>query len=325
MPRSATRVKTYPVSQSPLFKLKSRGKLARLLDCNRRDLEKLANRSDNYTVFTKMSNIRTPRVIEKPRPRLEAIHRKIFNWLRSIEHPPYLHSGVQGRSYITNAKAHVGAARMFTLDIRKFFPSTKGQHVYEFFNAVMLCSPDVSAVLTKLCTVNGHVPTGSCVSQEIAFWAHCRMFDAMYALAQTLGLKMTCYVDDITISGHRANKSSLHTVRSLLVKRSLASHPQKERTYYYRRPGLVTGTIVGAEGLFLPNSKHEQLHEKLDAIQAMGDDQGKLTMIVSAIGMVVAASQLDGRVTPRLRALVQERRRVQRVLSSYGHALTGGR
>jgi len=315
MAKMKRRVKTHPLDQSPLYKLKSRAKLASLLGFNLKEIEDLANNPNNYTVFFISKGIKKSRQIEKPRPKLEATHRKLFNWLRSIEHPEYLHSGIRGRSYITNAKAHVGAERVVTLDIKKFFPSTLSWHVYGFFREVMLCSEDVSAVLSKLCTTDGHVPTGSCLSQEIAYWAHCRMFDEINSLAQELGLIMTCYVDDITISGRRANTLSLHKTRGLLLRHSLTSHPDKERVYDFRRPSSVTGCIVTTEGTLLPNAKHKAIHDKLKTIIELDDSEPKVKMLDSVIGMSVAASQADPRMEMIKKLLIQKRIHVRQVIT----------
>ncbi len=315
MTKAARQFKRYPLHQSPLYKLNSRRKLAELFGLPLIDLERLARRKDNYRVFTIGRASVKSRQVEVPKARLERIHRRIFNLLSRVAPPPYLHSGIKGKSYITNARAHLGSQRLITLDIRSFFPSTLGWHVFEFFHEVMKCSRDVAGLLTTLVTYDNHIPTGSCVSQLMAFYAHCTMFDEIYALANSLGLSMTCYVDDIAISGNRANRSTLYKVRGILKRRGLQSPSRKERVYDPGYPKLVTGSVIYGDELRLPNKKHKRLHEEIKQILSMPDSSEKLRKIIISVGRAVAASQSDTAMEKWVGLLNQEKMRVRKVLS----------
>lgn len=308
--------KCYSLDQSPLYKLQSRRKLAELFDLPIKDLEKLANRPDNYRIFTIGKDKAKPRQVEEPKPCLERLHRRLFNLLRRIKPPAYLHSGIKGKSYITNAQEHIGAETLITLDIRKFFPSTMGWHVFEFYHEIMLCSRDVSGLLTRISTCKDHVPTGSCLSQIIAFYAHYRMFEEIYTLTSSLGLTMTCYVDDITISGKNASKHTLYIVRGILKKRGLVSHPKKESVYGRNVPKEVTGSIVANEGLRLPNRKHKKIYDEVDFLMRQSDTENKLASINIVVGRAIAASQSDPSLSRRVEVLVQERNRIAKLLRS---------
>jgi len=310
-----SKLKFYPLNQSPLYKLKSRRKLAALFNITLKELESLANRPDNYRVFTIGKAANKPRQVEEPKPYIERLHRRLFNLLRRIEPPAYLHSGIKGKSYITNAQVHIGAETLITLDIRKFFPSTMGWHVFEFFNEVLLCSSDVAGLLTKLSTCNNHVPTGSCLSQVLAFYAHYHMFEEMNSYVRSSGLVMTCYVDDIAISGNSANKSVLYDIRGMLKKRGLMSHPNKERVYKKGTPKEVTGSIVIKDELRLPNRKHKLIHDEIDALLLQDDNEEKLKQINVTIGRAIAANQSDSTMSSKVSALIQERNRIKKILS----------
>jgi len=309
-----SRRKIYPLNQSPLYKLKSRRKLAALFDMPVRELESLAKRPDNYRKFAIGKETDKPRKIEEPKARLERVHRRLFNLLRRIEPPEYLHSGVKGKSYITNAKEHIGSDTLITLDIRQFFPSTLGWHVFEFYHEIMRCTRDVSGLLTTLSTCDNHVPTGSCLSQIIAFYAHYHMFEEMFARTSSQGLKMTCYVDDITISGKNANGTVLYQVRGILKKRGLVSHPKKERIFGKGCPKEVTGSIIVNSGLRLPNRKHKKIHEEIDIVLKQEDTEHKLKAINVVLGRVVAACQSDSLLTQKVGSLIQERNRLVKLL-----------
>lgn len=308
--------KTYLLNQSPLYKLKSRRKLAELFGLTLKELESLANRQNNYRVFTIGKAANKPRQIQEPKPRVERLHRRLFNLLKRIESPTYLHSGIKGKSYITNAKEHIGADTLIALDIRKFFPSTLGWHVFEFYNEVMLCSKDVAGILTKISTYDNHIPTGSCLSQILAFYAHYRMFEEMNLYVKSVGLTMTCYVDDIAVSGDNANGSVLYHVRGILKRHGLVSHPRKEKIYRKGFPQEVTGSIVVIDGLRLPNRKHKTIHREIDLLLQQNDSEAKLKLLNVVVGRTVAASQSDSTLSTKMVALAQEKSRIKKILQN---------
>src|SRR5258705_185981 len=78
--------------------------------------------------------------------------------------PEFLHSAIKGRSYVTNASEHGPNAPTIKVDIRRFYPSIRAAAVFHFFRDHMQCAEDVAGILTKLLTVDGHLPTGSSAS-----------------------------------------------------------------------------------------------------------------------------------------------------------------
>lgn len=309
----AKKHKTYPLNQSPLYKLKSKGKLFGLIGVSQNKLNSLLNRNDNYREFSKAdAKSGKLRHYEVPKKRLEVIHRRLFILLSRILPPDYLHSGTKGRSHISNAKTHIGCIELMSLDIRDFYPSTRGWHVYDFFHNILLCSPDVSAILKDLVTYNDHVPTGSCLSQKIAFFAHYEMFNKIEGLSKQLNLTFSCFVDDLNLSGEFVSKYNLNQVRVILKNRGLQSHPKKERIYKTNRYKEVTGSIVTRNGLLLPNKKHKDIYDLVQQVAEIEDSELKLQKLISLSGKVVAAIQADHRVTKRLKTLRDEVNRVKK-------------
>lgn len=315
MPSQKSRRKRYPLNQSPIYKINSRRKLASLFYYTPKNFKKLAENADNYyRVFSKCDAKGKSRTFEVPIPPLDKIHCRLFKLLRRIEPPSYLHSGVKGRSYITNATMHIGCSRMITLDIYKFYPSTSFWHVFEFFHDVMHCSRDVAWQLTAISTYRSHVPTGSCISQFIAFFAHYKMFEEIHSLTSSLKLTDTCYVDDITISGDKANRSTLYKVRGCLKKRGLCSPRKKENVFDIGYPKTVTGSIVIDDGLRLPNRKHKKIHEEIEQLLKAEDTKEKLKLLESTLGRAIAGSQSDPTLEKRVITLTQEKKRLESLL-----------
>ena len=192
--------KTYPIEDSRLYRIQSKRKLAELLKIDGPDLMALTRQPDLYNVFPIHENGKS-RLIEEPQGRLKLVHARLFTLLSRVQPPAYLHSGVKGRSYVSNAREHAGRERVLKTDVSKFYPSTTHRQVFTGFLREFRCSGDVAKVLADLCTYQGHVPTGSSISMPTAFLAHKQLFDALYISMLRRNIVLTVYVDDLTLSG----------------------------------------------------------------------------------------------------------------------------
>jgi len=282
----------YNINQCVFYKLRSRRKCAELLHITLPALNHLLKNSDNYRIFHIVSGSGAkPRLVEWPKPLLERVHRRLLVLLQRIETPMYLHSGVKGRSYITNAREHTGCVAVAKLDIKSFYQSTTAAHVYSYFRNVMMCSKDVAELITNLVTIHNHVPTGSCVSQQIAFLAHKVMFDELNDIAHRNAIKMTCYVDDISFSGKHIPGTFLYVIKRIIKIRGLSYHKQK--TYTFQQPKLITGVVVSANGIRVRNRLHKAIHEGFNIVESMAHDEVSQEIINRLAGQINAASQIE--------------------------------
>jgi len=83
---------------------------------------------------------------------------------------------------------------------------------------------DLGAVLTKLSTVNGHIPTGSPSSTTVSYYAYKPMFDEVDELARCNGLTMSLCVDDMKFSKAKSSESFLFGVYQIVRKYGLKIH-----------------------------------------------------------------------------------------------------
>ena len=292
--------KTHPVNQSQLYRKRSKKKLAQeVFRLELAFLERLASNGTNYRIFNIAQGENT-RQVEVPKPLVERIHRRLFALLARIEKPNYLQSGVKGRSYITNAKLHLGRVPLVKLDVKKFYPSVNSARVYRFFNEKLECSPDVAGLLTKLTTYEDHIPTGSCVSQLLAFFAAKPMFDELDGLADEHGVIFSCYVDDMTFSGMHATPKFLWTAKQVIHSHGFGYH--KDHCYAAEVNKVVTGVMIRGNTLaILPSKEHEIWRRTHDL--GCGDLETRMAAVNSLIGSVVAAGQVEARLLERLKRL----------------------
>ncbi|WP_233863700.1 reverse transcriptase family protein [Paraburkholderia adhaesiva] len=278
----------YDFRQSPFFRLSSRKRAAELLAFDLADVDSLVGEG-SYHVFVNDKG----RTIQHPQGALSVVHKKIATLLARLAAPSYVRS-VKGESYISNTGAHCGRVPLIKTDISKFYPSTKFSAVYDLFHRRFECSPDVAYLLATLSCFKGkHLPTGSYLSGSLAFFSHEEMFQQIHDLAVSHGCQMTCYVDDIVISGERATKALLYQVRGVVRKHGLSTKDDKSKTFSAHKPKIVTGVVLSADGLRLPNSRHKMIHETRKALRLRMPDAERTPLLASLRGRLQEAKQIE--------------------------------
>lgn len=305
-----TNKKTYALNQSPFFKLYAIPRLCELLNINRAQLNHLIASSENYNVFNKIVRGKVRR-IEAPKPLLASVHSRIFELLCRIHVPDYLHSGVRGRSYITNAKAHDGHKAGFKLDIRAFYPSTTWDQVYRLFRGQFRCSHTVAEKLATLLTVDSHLPTGSSASQCIAFFAHRAMFETIQRVTAEFGGCQTVYVDDLYVSIDHVKRWQVKRVGGIIKANGLEWH--KERVYRANSPKLVTGVVLLRTGTRLPNAQHLKMRKTYDELRSNKTKVATLPSARSLTGQLTTGSLLDLRLANRAKHAREYQRQLERL------------
>ncbi len=284
--RSNKANRRYPIQDSRLYKIVGKGQLETLLGIQLEHLDRLLS-PDNYRVWS----IEKGREIQQPINWLGQVHKRIGDLFSRIEVPDYVYSQ-KGRSYVDNARQHTGNVPLGKTDISKFYPSTTHQMVSRMFLEDFKCANDIANILADICCYQQkHLPTGSALSGRIAFFAARRMFDEIYEKANSDGIKMTLYVDDITLSGQNVTKTLMSQVRQTVRQHDLKTKNSKTRTFSANVPKTVTGVVVVGDEVCLPNSRHKKIWEDRRALQnAVGNEKTRL--IRSLKGRLQEAKQI---------------------------------
>ncbi|MCC1498314.1 reverse transcriptase family protein [Alcanivorax sp. 1008] len=296
--RIITKKKSYPLQDSPFYKLSSKTRLASLLGSTPKELKSLVG-NDNYHCFTQTKKGK-PRLIQEPLPHLDKIHSRVASLLCRIETVDGLHSGKKGRSNISNARAHLGPGRkVITADIKSFFPSTTRLMVFDFFYNTMQCSSDVADLLSRILTYDEHIPTGSRISMPLAYIANKRMFDEIEDAAMRVGAKMTIYVDDLTFSGVMLHKDFVKTLEMIAKKHGHRIHPSKTRFYSENAIKLITGAAIGEDRIFPRNRHLKALKEDLQIW--INSPQKDRKLINKILGRLTFIGSIDPRYKDKAR------------------------
>ena len=184
------------------------------------------------------------RQIDNPNDELKTLQRLIRdNLLLPIPLPDMVHGCVRGRSALTNAMQHIRQPSASSIDIRKCYPSITNRIVFSFFRDRLRFGAKLAALLTRLTTKDGHLPTGAPTSDALANLILSPVDDDVVHIAARLDLHPTRYVDNIDFSGARSREAIGPTVRSL-QKLGVAVAHKKVFCAGANRPHQITGYTV---------------------------------------------------------------------------------
>jgi len=292
--------KSYTVKDSPFYRLRSKRKLALLLNSTLASLNSLSVDAGNYSEFEDLSKSGKVRKIQCPVDGLDRTHTRIASLLCRVDTPAYLHSGKKKHSNITNAKCHLGSSNLMATDIKSFFPSTKKKMIFSLFNKIFECSPDVANQLAELCTIHGHIPTGSRISMPLAYWANIRMFEELHALSLKHNIIMTVYVDDLTFSGDNVNPLFRNIVKKIISKHEQIMHPKKTMMYSSNQAKLITGVVVLKDQLLVRNAQHNLLFSDIECWKQI--KESPLAIDAGLTSKLLGRLYSMGYIEPRFRA-----------------------
>ncbi len=284
--------KRYPIHQSPFFKLVGLGGLERLIGIELGHIDRLLH-PGNYRVWVNDKG----REIQQPIGQLGQVHKRVGRLLARVVVPDYVYSQ-KGRSYIDNARRHLGIVPLAKTDVSKFYPSTTRYMIWRLFAHDFKCANDVAYLLSDICCYQQeHLPTGSPLSGHLAYLAAREMFDEIDAFAKASQSRMTVYVDDVTLSGSAVTKRMIWDVRRIISRHGLETKRSKTVVYSANVPKTVTGAIVSGNVLKLPNSRHKRIWEARSEI-GRAHPRERRKLLSSLRGREQEAKQILGTAVP---------------------------
>jgi hypothetical protein len=295
--------KIYKKESSPLFGLSNKRKLADLLKVDHLQLSKLSS-DDFYSIKSIISNNKI-RETQTPIKELRIAHINLFKLIRKIETPNYLFSGKKGLSYVDNACFHKDNNFIVAMDIEKFYQNSKREYVFRFLRYSMKMSEDISYLLSKIICYKDFIPTGSSLSQCIAYWSYNEVFDDIFKSACDMGIKFSLYVDDMTFSSPLEIKKDFHLLVNSKLKK-VALHIKKSKLKYYSKKDykLITGCIITPNNeIKVPNYIRKNILVKLDKLSNLSYLPEK--DYNSLLGSIVSAQQIEKDIFEKTRGYLR--------------------
>jgi RNA-directed DNA polymerase len=143
--------------------------------------------------------------------------------------PEHLLGGVRGKSVANNARVHLGAPYLITIDIKNFFPSITPTQVRVVFREILNCSPAVSYLLAGLTTYRGRLPQGAPTSPILANLVLSGFDGEIRAVCKQNGICYSSWVDDLAFSGDSVSSVIGPVIATLMKAGFRVSHRKIKR------------------------------------------------------------------------------------------------
>jgi hypothetical protein len=224
------------------------------------------------------------RRIAAPRAKLRKVQRALLDSiLAKVPVHDASHGFVIGRSTVSNATPHQGAAIVVKLDLKDFFPTVHYRRVRGLFKQLGYSEP-VSAVLAGLTTYRpklgsgevvwpGLLPQGAPTSPAIANLVCRRLDNRLAKLAAKYGATYTRYADDLTFSFKTQPEVKLGRflwwVDGICNAEGFVERPDKRRILRNKHQQRVTGLVVNA-GVHVPRADRKRFRAILHNCERHG-------------------------------------------------------
>ena len=198
------------------------------------------------------------RHIIAPTKELKSIQGKILQMLNDAPIHPAALGGTAGNSSKSNAKVHAGNTYTLRLDIKDFFSNMHSSRVRSTFEKLGCCT-SVANLLTKLTTINFHLPPGFRTSTHLANILCLKMYTNLEAYIKPKGLIYTRFVDDFTFSGSFISPKTLDKIKEIIEAHGFILKSQKEFFSHGEKAPVVTGLNTQRRQLNVPRKYKQNL------------------------------------------------------------------
>ncbi|RXJ77867.1 hypothetical protein CRV03_02535 [Arcobacter sp. F155] len=115
--------------------------------------------------------------------------------------------------------------------------------------------------------------TGSPLSQYFSYVINKRMFDELYDLAKSQGVKFSVYVDDISFSSNNIISHNFLRKAFYIIKSNgfdISKNKPDKKKFYRGKIGInsiITGVVMTKDGMYIPKSRENKIKIQLEELQ----------------------------------------------------------
>ena len=205
----------------------------------------------------------TQRTLDIPSVNLRIIQKWILdNILNRIKVSEYAMGFCKNKSIVSNASLHIGKKCIINLDVRDFFPSITQNQVFRVFYYYGYTA-EVSHMLARLCTYNGHLPQGAVTSPALSNICCLKLDKRIALLAQKYNATYSRYADDITVSGEYGIKKIIPIVKKIIEDEGFTLNEEKTRISYYYQKQEITGIVINDGKLRVPKKYLKRFKQEI--------------------------------------------------------------
>lgn len=229
--------------------------LGKLLGVTERALYKLAEKPE-YISFHIPKPGGQKRHIQHPATALKTVQQHLNRYLQAVYYGvkpncaygfvPVPTDELHPRNIYSNALAHHKSEWFLAVDLKDFFHTVTTTHLRDLFRNTFCFTPELTKVLTELCSFQGRLPMGAPTSPALSNLA-CLFFDfQLEKLSAEHGAVFTRYADDLTFSFREAPAAAvLDGVRTVVLRHSFVVNEDKVRLQNRLEQPEITGLVMG--------------------------------------------------------------------------------
>lgn len=214
--------------------------LSRQLGISIFDLKNVSENISSHAPIKPMTIKGKKRKIIIPSEKLKSIQGKILDLLDAVQIHNAAKGGTPGNSSKSNALVHAGKTYTLKLDIKDFFPNIHSSTIYAAFQNLG-CSSEVASLLTKLTTINYHLPLGFRTSTLLANIICVKLDTNLDAYTQPKNINYTRFVDDFTFSGPFISQKTVDKIKEIISSHGFILNDSKEFFSSGNKAPVVTG------------------------------------------------------------------------------------
>ncbi len=229
--------------------------LAQLLGATEQALLQAASKQEYLTFYIPKPG-GAKRLIEHPAAKLKALQQSLNRYLQAVYYgvKPHCAYGFiirpcddfQPRNIYFNAMRHHKGEWFWQIDLKDFFHTVTTSHLKNLFRHLFFFPPELTAVLTSLCTSKGRLPMGAPTSPVLSNLV-CLLMDAqMEQIAAQHQATYTRYADDITFSFSKEPPADfLDSVRIVFLRHAFVVNENKVQFRTRAEQPEITGLRLG--------------------------------------------------------------------------------
>jgi len=174
------------------------------------------------------------------------------------------------RNVISNASRHIGNAYMVNIDLLSFFHAISASRVHDIYRKLLPnAEEEVIRLISTLSVLKSRLPMGAPTSPALSNFACLEMDAELMSWSEAANVTYTRYADDLSFSSHfELNEKDLAYIRSVIIHHSFTVNEKKVFHYKPSNIKIVTGLVVGAEEVELPQNYLNDLQGEIKRLAA---------------------------------------------------------
>jgi RNA-directed DNA polymerase len=268
-------------------------------------------KSRAYRIFSFKKRSGGKRTISAPRVGLKVFQSFLAHaLLENIYNPPAQVFGfVAEKSFVDNAKFHLGCSHLMNADIRDFFPSITKSEIEKVLKGFGLSDVTVRWV-SEIVTLDGALPQGSPSSPIVSNLVLLDFDNDMQKFAVLNKVKYSRYADDITISSKNIiPQLTLDKVRYELSRYGLTLNDDKTRFIGDGGRKEITGLVLG-DGVRLTRSLRKVIRAFIHNSKPKsrdGDVSGGIARANGYLNLIKQVGRMETDLEAGLQAIIEKR------------------